>query len=88
MMQQTSDLPPNLLFPIALLNSNIFIAQWILRLRLLVLRTAQRLRAGPEEQIPRVSHSLLHDRVKASSAAASMIQMAQALPNDQANMHW
>lgn len=88
MMQQTSELPRNLLFPVVLVNTNIFIAQWILRLRLLVLKTAQRLRTGIDEQLRGTSSSLHHDLVQTALAAASMIKMAQALPSDQANIHW
>jgi hypothetical protein len=64
------------------------IAKWILRLRLLTLKTAQKLRAGIDELPGEPSPSLANDIARSSAAAGSMIQMAQALASDQPNMHW
>lgn len=84
---QLSRLPTDIALPVAILNCFKSIGQWILRGRLLALKTIQTAWATSLTE-PTLPSNAVHDLEIACESAATLVRIVSALPKDRPNFYW
>lgn len=78
------------ILPVAIVQSSVFLAKWVLRLRPIGLKTVQQLQhLRLDVDLPREpSQSLAEDLDIAAEAAGSLIELVSSLTKDHENFYW